>query len=942
MGLRAMSVCAMVACVMAVARADIVKLAGAQLTAEFDDRGLIAFRDNASGKSLQLAGDGFSVTIGGQQVDSASAEKITRRQAEGTVTYSYESGPYSIDVVYELKPQWRFISKQLLVRTKGVQEYKVGSVEVLRAAVVEPIADEYRHHGGSYGAFLRFSASGAAAERPDRGAFFVVQNPFMVWARSGQRISASYQADMDWKAADGPFASDRICVGTYKLIGPRFPAHIVPEWQYLPDPNRAAQGPQIDFSEIAAVTDCVRAFLLYRPGKSTRVHVPWCENDYQIDCGTEEGRQEYKRIIDQAAAMGCQYMLCTPANSRLSSVKENSDSWGWENVLWLGLGQKIRKGEWDPAKDDVPASVRELLDHAASRHLKLMAYVYPSLPFKQDPSWTKETPGANSASRSFQDWLIDKLVAFQKRTGVGGFCFDYWSLDYKGVSPYAQWAGCRRVLETLRQRIPDVVIDGRQTYQNYGPWTWLAGTYPHPLTNDEQPESFRAFADLHFDRVSADRQRFAAWRYRMDNFCPTEIVPGYMTHQTQRYSADGAMPRTAFRTRDWDYVGWRYSVICSIGTAPFNHVINMIPARDPDELRAFSDADKKWLRDWLDWTDRNADLLRRLRPITGQPMVGRVDGTAAIDKDHGYIFLFNPNQRAMTAEFVLDESIGLSEGKSFLLQPLYPDEGLIIGHPVNAIWHIGDRVFVPMEGAQAMILRIVPWAPSGKPVLFNARGGATLDHGRVELSKVTGPAGHDVTVQVLCPTPDRVASMIINGVNVPMRQDRDVVSATIRFAGPAFDHNQQIGKYDPSFTGGPFHASFSIPARIFDQLQTRKKAWPVPYTDDDLKATWLAPWRLLLFVNVADPNERMQVSMTLDEKPVALQKAYSSIYPQAADRTFVGWYLDVSSLEPDRQHTLALTLPKLAPGQFQGVFFDNVQTEYTKVIEPHETRPQAR
>ena len=64
------------------------------------------------------------------------------------------------------------------------------------------------------------------------------------------------------------------------------------------------------------------------------------------------------------------------------------------------------------------------------------------------------------------------------------------------------------------------MIDGRQAYHLYGPWSWLAGTYPHPTLNDEQPESFVPFPDLHFDRVSADRERWTAWRYRNHEFAP--------------------------------------------------------------------------------------------------------------------------------------------------------------------------------------------------------------------------------------------------------------------------------------------------------------------------------------------------------------------------------------------------------------------------------------
>src|SRR5262249_45509437 len=310
-----------------------------------------------------------------------------------------------------------------------------------------------------------------------------------------------------------------------------------------------------------------------------RIHVGWCENDYQIDLAKPEGRAEYKRIIDQAAALGCTHLLFAPDHSELASLKENRDAWGWESLLWLNMGQKIRKGEWGPAKEAVPATIQEMLDHARAKNVKLVAYVYPSLPFAQDAEWTKWVQGkpggyqgADTGLRSFQDWLIDQLVAFQKKTCVGGFSFDHWWIahDKATTSKYAQWYGCRRILEELRRRLPDVVIDGRQQYHQFGGWTWLAGASPHPLGTDEQPQSFRAFPDLHTDRVSADRQRYVAWRYREEQFCPPEILPGFLTHQTTRSDAKNVMRRDRFRPRDWDYLGWRYSLLSSIATAPFN------------------------------------------------------------------------------------------------------------------------------------------------------------------------------------------------------------------------------------------------------------------------------------------------------------------------------------------------------------------------------------
>ena len=87
-----------------------------------------------------------------------------------------------------------------------------------------------------------------------------------------------------------------------------------------------------------------------------------------------------------------------------------------------------------------------------------------------------------------------------------------------------------------------------------------------------------------------------------------------------------------------------------------------------------------------------------------------------------------------------------------------------------------------------------------------------------------------------------------------------------------------------------------------------------------------------MFINIADPKNEMEVSMKIDGKPVEVKKAYSSVYNRGVARTFVGFYADVSGLEPSRQHQVEVSLPELEPGQFQGLFFDTVEPEYTDKI----------
>ena len=150
------------------------------------------------------------------------------------------------------------------------------------------------------------------------------------------------------------------------------------------------------------------------------------------------------------------------------------------------------------------------------------------------------------------------------------------------------------------------------------------------------------------------------------------------------------------------------------------------------------------------------------------------------------------------------------------------------------------------------------------------------------------------------------------------------------FAGAPFRQYQQIGSVDPTFAGGRFSARFTVPQRVFDQLAARRKAWPIPWTAEDYRTTWLAPERLLLFVQIAEPDPSWEARLTIDGRIVELRKAYSAV--RTAPRTFVGFYADLSLLAADREHTLELELPRLRPGQLQGVFFENVETEFTDVI----------
>jgi hypothetical protein len=50
------------------------------------------------------------------------------------------------------------------------------------------------------------------------------------------------------------------------------------------------------------------------------------------------------------------------------------------------------------------------------------------------------------------------------------------------------------------------------------------------------------------------------------------------------------------------------------------------------------------------------------------------------------------------------------------------------------------------------------------------------------------------------------------------------------------------------------------------------------------------------------------------------------------ERTFIGFYADLSDIKPDTKYQLEAELPTLGQGQFQRLFFENIEMEYTREL----------
>ena len=195
-------------------------LLNAHVRAEFDARGLRALTDSADHHRYGFEADGFSVTVGNETLGSGTLGTPTRDVEPQRVTYRYASGTTTVVVRYELRPDWRFVSKQIEVRVAGATDLRMREVELFRATfedsptdIYEPPSARANLQTGVYGAAVRFDSS--------HSLLIVAQNPFLHTRHEGRALALRYAPDMDWKSAYGAFVSDRGLIAPVRLSGRR-------------------------------------------------------------------------------------------------------------------------------------------------------------------------------------------------------------------------------------------------------------------------------------------------------------------------------------------------------------------------------------------------------------------------------------------------------------------------------------------------------------------------------------------------------------------------------------------------------------------------------------------------------------------------------------------------------------------------------------------------
>ncbi|KAJ9444402.1 hypothetical protein DIPPA_05933 [Diplonema papillatum] len=708
----------------------------------------------------------------------------------------------------------------------------------------------------------------------------------------------------------------------------------------------------VSVREAADFKDLIRAYMWTKPAtKTLKLNCAWDENDYQIDYATAAGRAEYKRIIDQASNLGLSHLIFGPQNSQYSSRFNTTDGWGWETVLWFSLGEQLREGTWDPRVDDVPQDIKDAVAYGKSVGVGFLAYVYPAIGFQALKDYFVSTsPGqiVDLGQPAARDWLLETMDLFLQKSGAAGFAFDHSITAGDPSLNYQQWLAWQYIMKTLLERHPNLVVDYRQSAHAWGPWHLLGPSYAEPLAGDENPETYGVFIpNFHQDLVTAHYLRYINYWYST-GLIPMDRIPGFVSHQTERtddngtYSCFGGEPLCYdSNIRDFDLLGYPYNYLSSIATAGLNQVWAMIPARDEAEFNLLPKADRDFIVGWGNWTDENIDVLRRMQTITTlpPPSYQSVDGTAGFSKscDKGFIFLFNTGYVDMAVNLTLDSSLGYTCGGRdvmYNVTELYPMHGRALG-----TWPSDTENSFVVGGNDARVLSVTPYT--------GRRAARVVDGVQYDeaTGKIRGPTGQTVAVTVT----DQSRQAHVSGVTLGDRPCRSAVVKSSSFDG---EFHTRVSEVQVKFGGD--RLARSMPAAITgqvgnsvlmnatistgmrDQLTKRASIYPIPWTTspepgNDYNAVWLVPTRLPMYFLYSQPNSTWDVSLTVNNEPAVLHRAFTS-RGRNVSNTFTGFWWNATEHVQQAPISFQLNLTSPATASFLGAFWENVVLDTTDSI----------
>jgi hypothetical protein len=352
-------------------------------------------------------------------------------------------------------------------------------------------------------------------------------------------------------------------------------------------------------------------------------------------------------------------------------------------------------------------------------------------------------------SDAFANWFEDELVRLAHLYGFNWYnydelpileCFDTTHGHPAGgpASLYRQVLNLTRVLENVRRRVPGLLWDTNLGFIPLQPKIvkYVDGIYP----ND--PEGTAGIITLNRN-LNFDEARRKVYTTALTE---TGIPPVYY-RQCQYFLSDNSLMRN-LKT-------FQYEILLDFAMGP-NLAVGHLWSELQEMPYGQSLQAAQFLKWWLAWAKRNYALLASTRYLG----LGHSGGHAYahIDRDHGYIFLVNPNYWTTTFSLPLDQRVGLWTGEQYILRELHPEPRNVLTERLPwPRWK--DVVSVDVEPLTVRVIEVAPAPEIHTAILLGVQGQVEPTSDGKYRIKMTGAQGRESRFAVVLPPGQRAVSL---------------------------------------------------------------------------------------------------------------------------------------------------------------------------------------
>jgi hypothetical protein len=440
-------------------------------------------------------------------------------------------------------------------------------------------------------------------------------------------------------------------------------------------------------SESEAMLAMTRAILGPPRHGFTAIACGWWSELEQGTFRSDEQVAKDTRSIDFLADLGVNWV-------------SDSHAWGGETEKMnkLGITERYKPGEL----------VSHVYEHAKARSVSVT--FWPTMnntnpwsdqgqPFLKEsaPAWLmyphkrtlqgtmltgrtfEETVQGNCiANKPFREWVKTLML-----DGLGTGYFRGWAMDgdffggggivkpvdcpradhdhLPGDSNYACERALAELTADIRKAHPGIYIDISRPPMDLGVFSTRNVDAVNPLDEFDSHKPLPGLSDQPINVALGDKIR--TWsRIRVHR----HFFPHYLD-QPFVFVAPKSMG-AKLGGEDWPSASIDYAMFSGISSSP--NQVYYLPTK-----AGIPESDKRVIRSILAWSRKNERYLLVRKDLPDWPAVGKVDGSAHLIGQQGYVFLFNPNPTTLQSEFSLDESIGLHEGTQFRVAAEYPKSG---------------------------------------------------------------------------------------------------------------------------------------------------------------------------------------------------------------------------------------------------------------------------